>query len=62
MALPSPSPEPLPHTEPCRMAMPIAVAFHIWRREPFIIQLTIVPVAAFVAWGRATWQRGGATP
>ncbi len=44
------------------MAMPIAVAFHIWRREPFIIQLTIVPVAAFVAWGRATWQRGGATP
>jgi hypothetical protein len=43
------------------LIMLLAAPFHIWRREPFIIQLVIAAVAAFVAWGRATWHRRGAT-
>jgi putative oxidoreductase len=43
------------------LIMLLAAPFHIWRREPFIIQSVIAAVAAFVAWGRATWDRRGAT-
>jgi uncharacterized membrane protein YphA (DoxX/SURF4 family) len=43
------------------LIMLLAALFHVWRREPFIIQLVIAAVAAFVAWGRATWHRWGAT-
>lgn len=43
------------------LIMLLAVAFHLWRGEPFILQLVVAAVAAFVAWGRARWQRGGAT-
>jgi hypothetical protein len=39
------------------LIMLLAVAFHIWRDEPFIIQLVVGLAAAAVAWGRATWQR-----
>jgi len=39
------------------LIMLLAVAFHIWRGEPFIIQLVVALAAAAVAWGRATWQR-----
>jgi hypothetical protein len=35
------------------LIMVLAVPYHLWRREPFLIQLTIAAVAAFVAWGRA---------
>ena len=34
------------------LIMVLAVPFHLWRREPFLIQLTVAAVAAFVAWGR----------
>jgi uncharacterized membrane protein YphA (DoxX/SURF4 family) len=43
------------------LIMLLAAPFHIWRREPFILQSVIAAVAAFVAWGRATWHRRGAT-
>jgi len=39
------------------LIMLLAVTFHIWRGEPFIIQLVVALAAATVAWGRATWQR-----
>jgi hypothetical protein len=39
------------------LIMLLAVFFHIWRGEPFIIQLVVALAAAAVAWGRATWQR-----
>jgi hypothetical protein len=35
------------------LIMLLAVPYHVWRREPFLIQLTVAAVAAFVAWGRA---------
>src|SRR5262245_6046832 len=39
------------------LIMLLAVSFHIWRAEPFIIQLVVGLAAAAVAWGRATWHR-----
>jgi hypothetical protein len=39
------------------LIMVLAVAFHIWRGEPFILQLVVGLAAAAVVWGRATWQR-----
>jgi uncharacterized membrane protein YphA (DoxX/SURF4 family) len=39
------------------LIMLLAVVFHIWRGEPFIIQLVVALAAAAVAWGRAAWQR-----
>lgn len=35
------------------LIMILAVLFHLWRREPFLIQLTVAAIAAFVTWGRA---------
>jgi len=43
------------------LIMLLAVLFHMWRREPFIIQVVIAAVAAFVAWRRFTWHRRGAS-
>jgi uncharacterized membrane protein YphA (DoxX/SURF4 family) len=40
--------------------MLLAVAFHIWRSEPFVFQLIVAVVAAVVALergGRAIWHR-----
>jgi hypothetical protein len=35
------------------LIMILAVPYHMWRGEPFVIQLVIAAVAGFVAWGRA---------
>jgi hypothetical protein len=35
------------------LIMFLAVPYHLWRGEPFVFQLTVAAVAAFVAWGRA---------
>jgi hypothetical protein len=39
------------------LIMLLAVAFHIWRGEPFVMQLIVAVVAAGVARGRALWHR-----
>jgi hypothetical protein len=35
------------------LIMVLAVPYHMWRGEPFVIQLVIAAVAGFVGWGRA---------
>jgi uncharacterized membrane protein YphA (DoxX/SURF4 family) len=39
------------------LIMLLAVAFHLWRGEPFVFQLIVAVVAAVVARGRAQWHR-----
>jgi hypothetical protein len=39
------------------LVMLLAVAFHMWRGEPFMFQLIVAVVAAAVARGRAIWHR-----
>ena len=37
---------------PARLILLLAVAFHIWRGEPLVLQLIVAVIAAVVAFGR----------